>query len=79
VITHSKAKRAAVILEGAARDIRLRVQDQGVGFDPSEVRARQSLGLISMGERLRQVGGTLLIDSAVGRGTRVEACVPLQK
>ena len=79
VITHSKAKRAAVTLEGAPSDIRLRVQDKGVGFDPGEARARQSLGLISMNERLRQVGGTLLIDSAVGRGTRVEACVPLER
>ena len=79
VITHSKAKRAAVMLEGALSDIRLRVQDKGVGFDLIEVRGRQSLGLISMNERLRQVGGTLQIDSAVGRGTRVEACVPLDR
>lgn len=79
VITHSKAKRAAVTLEGAPSNIRLRIQDKGVGFDASEARTRNSLGLISMNERLRQVGGTLLIDSAIGRGTRVEACVPLQR
>jgi len=78
VITHSKAKRATVTLEGAPGKIRLRVQDKGAGFDPSEARTRNSLGLISMTERLRQVGGVLLIDSVVGRGTRVEACVPLK-
>jgi len=78
VITHSQAKRAAVTLEGAKGEIRLRVQDQGVGFDPEEARARNSLGLISMNERLRQVGGTLVIASTAGRGTRVDARVPLQ-
>jgi len=79
VITHSRAKRATVTLECAAGEIRLCVQDRGVGFDPEEARARNSLGLISMNERLRQVGGTLVIDSAVGRGTRVDARVPLQR
>ena len=58
---------------GALRDIHLRVSDKSVGFDPQEARARQSLGLISMDERLRQVAGTLIMDSAVGRGRRVEA------
>ena len=79
VITHSRAKRATVTLECAAGEIRLRVQDRGVGFDPAEARERNSLGLISMNERLRQVGGTLVIDSVVGRGTRVDARVPLQR
>ena len=79
VITHSKTKRAAVTLDGGPGEIRLCVEDTGAGFDPTQSRSRQSLGLISMAERLRQVGGTLLIDSAVGRGTRVEARVPLQR
>ena len=64
---------------GAPSDICLRVWDKSVGFDLPEARARRSLGLISMKERLRQVGGTLGMDSAVGRGTRVEARVQLQR
>jgi len=78
VITHSKTKRATVTLDGGPGEIRLCVEDKGVGFDLTQARAHQSLGLISMGERIRQVGGTLVIDSAAGGGTRVEACVPLQ-
>jgi PAS domain S-box-containing protein len=79
VITHSKAKRAAVTLQGTPSEIRLRVEDKGVGIDPGAARAGNGLGFISMNERLRQVGGTLLLDSAVGRGTRVDACVPLRR
>jgi PAS domain S-box-containing protein len=77
-ITHSKAKRVAVTLDGSPNEIQLCVSDNGVGFDLSEVRMHQSLGLISMEERLRQVGGALVIDSTGGRGTRIEARVPLQ-
>jgi signal transduction histidine kinase len=57
-----------------ARDGRLalEVTDDGVGFDPAaaEVRGRR-LGLTSMEERARALGGTLRIDSTPGAGTRV--------
>ena len=48
------------------------VIDDGAGFDPAapEIRARH-LGLTSMEERAREVGGTLTIDAAPGRGTTV--------
>ncbi len=50
----------------------LTVADDGVGFDPAaaEVRGRR-LGLTSMEERARALGGTLRIDSTPGEGTRV--------
>jgi PAS domain S-box-containing protein len=78
VTKHAQAIRAKVTLEGAHGQIQLRVEDKGVGFDPGKIRTRKSLGLISMNERLRQVGGTFRIESAPGSGTRVEAHVPLQ-
>jgi signal transduction histidine kinase len=50
----------------------LTVDDDGVGFEPaaSEVRGRR-LGLTSMEERARALGGALTIDSRPGDGTRV--------
>ena len=54
----------------------LAVHDDGVGFDPAAPRARRSLGLASMRERVRLVNGTLDIETATGQGTAIIAWVP---
>jgi PAS domain S-box-containing protein len=77
VAKHSRAQRAVVRVSGAPGEVRLQVEDWGIGFNPEETKARVSLGLISMKERLRQVNGALFVDSTPGSGTRVEARVPL--
>ena len=51
--------------------------DTGVGFDPGQQRHRPSLGLASMRERVRLLGGELDIESAPGHGTNIVAWVPL--
>ena len=68
---------AAKIKVRLAKDdgFRLSVSDDGSGFDPQEV-GDDSFGLASMRERVRALGGELRIDSALGRGTVVEAVVP---
>ena len=58
--------------------IRLRISDSGIGFNPDDITEKEGLGLDSMRERLRAVGGTLAIESDPGRGTRVEAAVPVR-
>ncbi|HYG60072.1 MAG TPA: sensor histidine kinase, partial [Symbiobacteriaceae bacterium] len=55
------------------------VQDDGVGFDPAAAGSGQSFGMIGMNERLASVGGTLQVGSEPGRGTRIEARIPLQQ
>jgi signal transduction histidine kinase len=56
------------------------VRDQGKGFDPNHASTSgtQGLGLHSMRERARQVGGTVSITSAPGAGTTVVATLPLR-
>jgi signal transduction histidine kinase len=71
---HSGAGRVAVALGTVRGQVRLTVQDDGVGFDPA---AARGLGLISMRERLDLVGGRLAVDAAPGRGTRIRATVPV--
>jgi signal transduction histidine kinase len=77
-LKHSRATSIAVRLcrgeNGNA--IRLMVIDDGTGFDPNKVRT-DSLGLISMRERLRLVDGEILINSSPNRGTEVIANVRL--
>ena len=53
------------------------LRDTGRGFDRSKAESAGGLGLSSMRERLSSVGGSLLIQSAPGEGTLLEARVPL--
>ena len=76
VIKHSGAREVSVVLEGTADVIHLSVSDNGRGFDLEALESKRGLGLISMRERLRLVGGAILIRST-SRGTTIEASVPL--
>ncbi len=79
---HAEAEHIWVRLKLHAPDIfLLEIHDDGVGFDVGAVDAsydkRGSLGMVNMRERTELVNGVLQIDSAVGRGTRVNVLVPL--
>lgn len=64
-----------VNLTGTADELRLEVADFGEGFDMQS--GRMGLGLLSMEERARIVGGTFAVESAPGRGTRIIVRVPV--
>ena len=53
------------------------IADDGVGLDPAQT--MRGVGLTNMEDRLASVGGSLRIQSAPGRGTRVLGAVPLQR
>jgi PAS domain S-box-containing protein len=74
-IKHAQASRLSVQLERKASELVLTVQDNGCGFEPQRVYPGH-LGLRSMQERAVQIGGNLLIHSAPGEGTRVQAFLP---
>ena len=73
---HSGAREACVTLTQANGDLRLLVSDTGVGFDMQQEQGTKGLGLISMQERVRLVGGTLLLESRPGTGTELEVRAP---
>ncbi len=77
-LRHARAEHIGLRLDARDGALVLAVTDDGVGFDPSEpvVRSRR-LGLTSMEERARELGGTLRIDSSPGAGTTVELEVTL--
>jgi signal transduction histidine kinase len=74
---HSGASRVTLGLEragaGVGAGVRLRVSDQGHGFDPAA--PGRGFGLTSMRERARSVGGELVVSSAPGHGSQVEVAV----
>jgi signal transduction histidine kinase len=74
VARHSGADRVAVTLAVHEGQVVLRVLDKGRGFENG---GNGGLGLISMRERMRIVGGTLHVNSAPLQGTEVEAVVPI--
>lgn len=74
---HSGTDRADVELMRDSTLLILRLRDQGKGFDLKTTVPGEGLGLSSMRERLNAVRGTLTIRSTPGRGTLVEASVPL--
>lgn len=76
VARHSGAVEAAVELSANTAGIELRISDPGRGFDIESAKGADGLGLISMRERLRLVGGHLSIESGQSRGTRIRARVP---
>jgi PAS domain S-box-containing protein len=79
VVRHSGAHEARVELRGTDSHIRLRVSDSGSGFDVKSPSVRKGLGLLSMRERLRLVGGEISIESRPSHGTQVDASVPLTR
>jgi PAS domain S-box-containing protein len=71
VVHHSKASYASVEVSCAQGFARLQIKDTGVGFDTS--RSGKGIGLVSMRERMRVIGGDFSVDSIQGKGTHVNA------
>ena len=74
---HSGGSSFEVKLWGSAEDIQLTIIDRGVGFDLEAATKGTGLGLTSMQERLRLVGGELSVHSQPQRGTTIHARVRL--
>jgi two-component system sensor histidine kinase UhpB len=74
---HSGAAHAFVHVRQTADATELTVRDSGQGFDVEQSRLKGGLGLTSLHERVRLIGGTLQIESTIGRGTEVRVSIPL--
>jgi len=78
IAKHAKAKRLSVALVVREHSMVLSLEDDGVGFSPQAVKGKGGLGLVSIRERARIMGGDLSIDSKPGDGSRIAVRVPLQ-
>ncbi len=76
-IKHAQAETIQVSLVQETGGIRLRIADDGRGFDPQAPRSSRHVGLWSMRERVEQLGGDFEVESAPGQGTTLIAWVPL--
>jgi PAS domain S-box-containing protein len=79
VARHSGVLEAKVALKGTNAGLKLFISDAGVGFDMEKAYKKETLGLISMEERVRLVNGTFSVRSIPEDGTELEVFVPLSK
>jgi len=80
VVDHAEATHVLVAIECTARGVVLRVSDDGCGFDPDHVQVLADIahfGLTAMRERVEALGGRFRVTTGPGRGTVVEARLPL--
>jgi len=79
-IRHAKASHAGVEFDCCNGEARLRVSDDGVGFDPGSALdgdAKSGWGLVGIRKRVQLAGGECHIESAPGKGTSVTVEIPL--
>jgi PAS domain S-box-containing protein len=76
-IKHARARVVRLRLERVEDAVVLEIADDGAGFDPGRAYPGH-LGLTSMRERARGIGGQVVIRSAPGQGTRVQVRAPLR-
>jgi signal transduction histidine kinase len=73
-VRHAKARTIAVTVTATAKALTIAVTDDGVGFDQNA--AHHGLGLRGIGERVKEIGGTLTITSRPGQGTALVIQLP---
>ncbi|MBV8834240.1 MAG: PAS domain S-box protein, partial [Acidobacteriaceae bacterium] len=66
-----------VTLYRSPQIVHLEVQDEGPGFRQDALHSKKTLGLISMAERARLLGGTFILTSSPGHGAKLEVAVPV--
>lgn len=77
IARHAQAQRVEVELEQNHQAMRLQVRDDGCGFEVHRAGQRRSFGLSGMRERVRLLGGHLVVHSQPGAGTRIDVYVPV--
>ena len=78
VIRHSKASEVDVILKKSEKGISLSIKDNGIGIPKNKIKSKHSLGLLSMNERVKQMGGKINILSGKGTGTKLTTFIPVK-
>jgi len=82
IVKHAQASKVKVSIWREDISIRIRVEDDGVGFSTSGGKAlgkTTGFGLFNIGERIKYLGGDMVIESEPNRGTRVTLSAPLEE
>ena len=79
ILKHSGSSTAEIELSKINNNIRIRVEDKGTGFEINAHKQKNycGFGLFSLSERIENMGGDLIINSSLGKGTKVILIVPI--
>lgn len=75
IIRHAKAKSVQISLHEMNEHIVLDIEDDGIGMSVEKLNSNQSLGLLGMHDRIKQVGGTIDILCGSDAGTKIRICI----
>ena len=82
IIKHARASKVEIVLESDDNEIRITVQDDGIGFNPElisgEFNQEGGYGIFSIEERMADLGGRLEINSAPHMGCSVSMSLPIE-
>ncbi len=82
IVKHAKANHVTVSIRRDGDDVRISVEDDGIGFEVSKTESylnkSSGFGLFSIHERLKYINGYINVESVPGHGTRVTIVVPLK-
>jgi signal transduction histidine kinase/ligand-binding sensor domain-containing protein len=82
-IKHSQASEGSVLVTSNSGTLDLIIEDNGRGFTPPDSRTQQEspkgFGLLGIAERVRMLGGNVVIQSAPGQGSRIEILLKKQR
>ncbi len=83
IAKHSQATKVNILVKESGRFVQIQIYDNGVGFDPATVLQSEDLekgiGLVSMHERIKLLGGIIEVRSASGQGTSIDVKVPIKR
>ena len=77
VLNHAHAQQVSVQMIALPDHLELTVTDDGCGFDPTAI-AEGRYGLIGINERVKLLGGKVVVMSSPGEGTQLEVTIPLE-
>ncbi len=78
-VKHAATEQASITVDRLGNRLRVVVQDQGCGFDPTAAAVLNQFGLFSIKERMRGLGGRLIVLSEPGKGTTATLELPVNR
>ncbi|MEJ6951230.1 sensor histidine kinase [Natronospora cellulosivora (SeqCode)] len=76
IVKHAETKQVVISLTTDEEELKLLIKDNGKGFDIKSINQEGHFGIISMEERLEELGGSLKIESIINEGSKMIARIP---
>jgi len=76
ILKHAEATSVEIKIKILPQKIIVKIKDNGIGFDPIQARRKQSMGLKTIAERIRILGGAISVNSKPGQGTTIQTEIP---